>query len=86
MDSDKNKPDAVAVAPSRRRFVSTVATGIAASAAVAPAMAQQAGADMANQPPPGRVRRPGVSTNCRKAGSSSVIRIRDRRSGPTLSA
>lgn len=57
MDSDNKKPED-AVAPSRRRFVSTVATGIAASAAVAPAMAQQAGAaaDTANQPPPGRAR------------------------------
>ena len=56
MDSD-NKKTEDAVAPSRRRFVSTVATGIAASAAVAPAMAQQSGsADMANQPPPGRAR------------------------------
>jgi NAD(P)-dependent dehydrogenase (short-subunit alcohol dehydrogenase family) len=56
MDSDHKKPED-AVAPSRRRFVSTVATGIAASAAVAPAMAQQSGSpDMANQPPPGRAR------------------------------
>lgn len=39
MDSDKKKAEDVA--PSRRRFVSTVATGIAASAAVAPALAQQ---------------------------------------------
>ena len=53
MDSD-NKQDGETVAPSRRRFVSTVATGLAAGAAAVPAMAQQTGA--ANQPPPGRAR------------------------------
>ena len=52
MDSENEKPEA-AMAPARRRFVSTVATGIAATAAV-PAMAQQSGAG--NQPPPGRAR------------------------------
>jgi NAD(P)-dependent dehydrogenase (short-subunit alcohol dehydrogenase family) len=43
---------------SRRRFVSTVATGLAAGAAAVPAMAQPSGAagGPANQPPPGRAR------------------------------
>ncbi|VXC68493.1 SDR family oxidoreductase [Massilia sp. 9I] len=50
MDSDSKKDG---VAPSRRRFVSSVATGIAASAAAVPALAQQA---EGNQPPPGRAR------------------------------
>lgn len=54
MDSD-NKQDGEAMAPSRRRFVSTVATGLAAGAAAVPAMAQQQ-AGAANQPPRGRAR------------------------------
>jgi NAD(P)-dependent dehydrogenase (short-subunit alcohol dehydrogenase family) len=52
MDSD-NKNNEEAVVSSRRRFVGTVATGLAAGAAAVPALAQQ-GAD--NQPPPGRAR------------------------------
>lgn len=56
MDSD-NKQAGETVEPSRRRFVSTVATGLAAGAAAVPAMAQQSGAaGAANQPPPGRAR------------------------------
>jgi len=43
MDSQDKKPDQD-VTPSRRRFVSTVAAGVAASAAAVPALAQQAGA------------------------------------------
>ncbi|KFC65887.1 SDR family oxidoreductase [Massilia sp. LC238] len=54
MDSD-NKQNGETVEPSRRRFVSTVATGLAAGAAAVPAMAQQA-TSSANQPPPGRAR------------------------------
>ncbi|MCC2956153.1 SDR family oxidoreductase [Massilia sp. IC2-477] len=52
MDSENKKP-VDAPAPSRRRFVSTVATGIAASAAAVPALAQQS---EGSQPPPGRAR------------------------------
>ncbi|RZA29566.1 MAG: SDR family NAD(P)-dependent oxidoreductase, partial [Lysobacteraceae bacterium] len=56
MDSQDNAPEDNApednVMPARRRFVGSVAAGLAASAAV-PAMAQQAGA---GQPPPGRAR------------------------------
>ncbi len=52
MDSESKKAGD-GVAPSRRRFVSSVATGIAASAAVVPAMAQQPND---KQPPPGRAR------------------------------
>lgn len=56
MDSDKQQPGET-VQPSRRRFVSTVATGLAAGAAAVPAMAQQSGtAGAANQPPPSRAR------------------------------
>ena len=54
MDSDK-KQAGDEVAPSRRRFVGTVATGLAAGAAAVPALAQQS-AGAANQPPPGRAR------------------------------
>jgi len=52
MESDNKKPGE-AIEPARRRFVSTVATGLAAGAAAVPAMAQQSGA---GQPPPGRAR------------------------------
>jgi len=57
MDSNNEKP-ADGTQPSRRRFVSTVATGLAASAAAvaaSPAMAQQGDA-AAGQPPAGRAR------------------------------
>ena len=52
MESDNKKPGE-AIEPARRRFVSTVATGLAAGAAAVPALAQQSGA---GQPPPGRAR------------------------------
>ncbi|OON61105.1 NAD(P)-dependent oxidoreductase [Massilia sp. KIM] len=56
MDKEKPKEQALpgdAAEPARRRFVSTVATGIAASAAAIPALAQSGAG---NQPPPGRAR------------------------------
>lgn len=55
MDSDKEQAGET-VEPSRRRFVSTVATGLAAGAAAVPAMAQQSATGAAGQPPPGRAR------------------------------
>lgn len=54
MDSNDKKPDET-VEASRRRFVGTVATGLAAGAAAVPAMAQQPGSS-AGQPPAGRAR------------------------------
>ena len=54
MDSNEKKPGE-AVEASRRRFVGTVATGLAAGAAAVPAMAQQPGSS-AGQPPAGRAR------------------------------
>ncbi|WP_306396370.1 SDR family oxidoreductase [Telluria beijingensis] len=48
MSSEDQKPEGVT--PSRRRFVSTVAAGVAASAAAVPALAQQAASS--NQPAP----------------------------------
>ncbi|MFN3789346.1 SDR family oxidoreductase [Massilia sp.] len=55
MDSDKEQAGET-VEPSRRRFVSTVATSLAAGAAAVPAMAQQSATAAASQPPPGRAR------------------------------
>ena len=52
MKSEDQKPDSVT--PSRRRFVSTVAAGVAASAAAVPALAQQAAGT--NQPAPNAAR------------------------------
>jgi hypothetical protein len=52
MSSEDQKPEGVT--PSRRRFVSTVAAGVAASAAAVPALAQQAAGG--NQPAPGAAR------------------------------
>ena len=52
MSSEDQKPEGVT--PSRRRFVSTVAAGVAASAAAVPALAQQAAGG--NQPAPGAMR------------------------------
>jgi len=54
MDSHDKKPEE-GVTPSRRRFVSTVAAGVAASAAAVPALAQQAGA-AGSQPAAGAAR------------------------------
>ena len=52
MNPEDHKP--ADVTPSRRRFVSTVAAGVAASAAAVPALAQQAGGG--NQPAPNAAR------------------------------
>lgn len=57
MDSNSKKQDDThAPAPSRRRFVGAVATGLAAGAATATPAQAQTGDAAAGQPPPGRAR------------------------------